>query len=85
MSVVFLEIYRGHVSAQGAETLTWVIFKYLVLQSGSINGGFDLSTVDVDQSEFNRSDRIRLLLLLGFQTIIVFSVFIDLDRSHSRW
>ena len=25
-----------------------------------------------------------LLLLLGFQTIIVFSVFIDLDRSHSR-
>ena len=49
VSVVFSEIsIGGHVSAQGAETLTWVIFKNLVLQSGNINGVFVLSAVNVD-------------------------------------
>ena len=49
VSVVISEIsFGGHVSAQGAETLTWVIFKTLVLQSGSINGAFVLSAVNVD-------------------------------------
>ena len=38
----------GHVSAQGAETLTWVIFKTCDLQSGSINVVFGLAAVDVD-------------------------------------
>ena len=46
---MFLEIsIGGHVSAQDAETLTWVIFKNLVLQSGSINEVFVLSAVNVD-------------------------------------
>ena len=48
MSVVFSEIYRGHVSAQGAETLAWVIFKKLRFLSGSINVVFGLAAVDVD-------------------------------------
>ena len=49
VNVVFSEIsIGGHVSARGVETLTWVIFKNLVLQSGSINGVFVLSVVDVD-------------------------------------
>ena len=38
----------GHVSAQGAETLAWVIFKKLRFLSGSINVVFDLAAVDVD-------------------------------------
>ena len=49
VSVMFSEIaIGGHVSAQGAETLTWVIFKHCGLQSGSINGAFVLSAVNVD-------------------------------------
>ena len=49
VSVVFSEIsIGGHVSAQGAETLAWVIFKKSRFLSGSINVVFDLAAVDVD-------------------------------------
>ena len=47
VNAMFSEIsIGGHVSAQGAETLTWVIFKDLILPSESINGVFVLLTVD---------------------------------------
>ena len=82
VNVELSEIYiGGHVSAHGAETLTWVIFKHWFYNREASTGFLIYRPLMWISRRLNVLLGCSLLLLLGFQIIIVFSVFHQLRQK----